>query len=276
LRKDQENLRATCLDSSQRGNGRHGVFLVEDAGGSRYVIKSYGRKRSKWREISGSLANFLAGKSSLHPLHRIETEKSVLKTWREHGFDVFERLEDKDFIRTERPYIVLEYVQGQTLLSYFADPHIAQAEKAAMLRHFLPEWGRRHQLAMKTGNRLLIQEHPSFKHVFVSESGRLIFFDFETVYQAPHSLPSLIGREIAGYVRSLYKVTPPDAFGGFLDIIIQEYPHREYLSYPFRYFFRHPNPMLRVLYSLDRRLPRHQKRHSKYPVAQMLQEHLRI
>lgn len=222
------------------------------------------------------LPNFLAGKSSLRPRDRFETEKRVLETWREHGFHVFEQAEKEDFIGIKEPHLVLEYVHGQTLLSYFADPHVGKDEKIAILRRFIPEWGRRHDLAMKSGNRLLIQEHPSFKHVFVNEAGRLIFFDFETVYQAPHSLPSLIGREIAGYVRSLYKVTPPDEFSGFLDIIIQEYPHREYLLYPFRYFFRHPNPIMRVLYSLDRRLPRHQKRHSKYPVARMLGEHLRI
>ena len=269
-------LKATCLDSSKRGDGHHGVFLVEDAGRNKYIVKCYGRKRKKWREIPETLANFLAGKSSLDPWDRFETEKRVLETWRTHGFDVFEPVEHPDFMGMKEPYLVLEYVQGQTLLSYFADPHVGRGEKITMLRRFLPSWGRRHHLALKSGNRLFIQEHPSFKHVFVNEAGRLIFFDFETVYQAPHSLRSLIGREIAGYLRSLYKVTPSDEFPGFLDVIIREYPHREYLFYPFRYFFRHPNPVMRILYSLDRRLPRHRKRHSKYPVARMLWEQLRI
>jgi hypothetical protein len=269
-------LKATCLDSSKRGDGHHGVFLVEDASDNKYIVKCYGRKRSKWREILGTLANYLAGKSSLRPLDRFETEKKVMKTWHDHGFHVFKQSEVEDFIGIKEPHLVLEYVRGQTLLSFFADPHVGKDEKTAMLRRFIPEWGRRHHLAMKSGNRLLIQEHPSFKHVFVNDTGQFFAFDFETVYQAPHRLASLIGREIAGYVRSLYKVTAPEEFSGFLDIIIQEYPHREYLLYPFRFFFRHPNPIMRMLYSLDRRRPRHQKRHSKYPVARMLGEHLRI
>jgi hypothetical protein len=32
--------------------------------------------------------------------------------------------------------------------------------------------------------------------------------------------------------------------------------------------------MIQLIYTLDRRLPRHQKRHSKYPVARLLRDHL--
>jgi len=267
-------LKATCLDSSRRGDGHHGVFLIEAVNKKKYIVKCYGRKRSKWREILGAPGNYLAGKSSLRPVSRFHTEKEVLHTWRQHGFDVFREPKDFSPMGITPLHLVFEYVNGRTLLSYFADPHIDKDDKIATLKRFIPEWGRRHHLAMKTKNRLLIQEHPSFKHVYMNNDGRLIFFDFETVYTSMHSLPSLIGREIAGYVRSLYKVIFPAEFTDYLDVLVREYPYRDYLSYPFTYFFRHPNPMIQLIYTLDRRLPRHQKRHSKYPVARLLRDHL--
>jgi hypothetical protein len=267
-------LKATCLDWSRRGDGHHGVFLIEAVNKKKYIVKCYGRKRSKWREILTIPGNYLTGKSSSRPLTRFHTEKEVLHTWRRHGFDVFQEPKDFPPMVITPPHLVFEYINGRTLLSYFADPHIGKDDKMGTLKRFIPEWGRRHHLAMKSKNRLLIQEHPSFKHVYMNNDGRLIFFDFETVYTPMHSLPSLIGREIAGYVRSLYKVIFPGEFNDFLDVLVREYPYREYLSYPFNYFFHHPNPLIKLLYALDRRLPRHQKRHSKYPVARLLKDRL--
>lgn len=268
-------LKVTCLDRSRRGDGFHGVFLIEAVNKRKYIVKCYSRKRSKWQEILGTPGNYLVGKSSSHPLARFQTEKKVLETWQQHGFDVFQQPDDFPPMAIATPHLVFEYINGRTLLSYFSDPRITKEDKIAALKRFIPEWARRHHLSMKHGDRLLVHEHPSFKHVYMNDDGRLIFFDFETVYTERHSLPSLIGREIAGYVRSLFKVIPPGQFNDFLDVLIREYPHREYLSYPFHYFFRHPNPFLRFLYAIDRRLPRHRKRHSKYPVARLLKDHLR-
>lgn len=264
--------KVTCLEYSKRGDGHHGIFLIEDPGAQKYVVKCYSRKRSHWREVLNAISNYLSGRSSSRPLGRFNIEKKVLQTWREHGFDVFKQPKDLESLEITKPHLLFEYVKGQTLLSYFADPRISKEDKIEKLKRFIPEWGRRHHIAMKSGNRLLIQEHPSFKHVYINDGGRFIFFDFETVYTKLHSLPSLIGREIAGYVRSLYKVIPPEEFNEFLKLIINEYPHREYLLYPYDYFYRHPNPLVRFSHSLVRRLPRNKRRHSKYLVAPLIRD----
>lgn len=266
--------KVTCLDYSKRGDGHHGIFLIEDPGAQKYVVKCYSRKRGHWREVLDAISNYLSGRSSSRPLGRFNTEKKVLQTWREHGFDVFKQPKDLESIAINKPHLVFEYIKGQTLLSYFADPRISKEDKIEKLKRFIPEWGRRHLIAMESGNRLLIQEHPSFKHVYINDGERFIFFDFETVYTKLHSLPSLIGREIAGYVRSLYKVIPPKEFNEFLKLIINEYPHREYLLYPYDYFYCHPNPLVRFSHSLVRRLPRNKRRHSKYLVAPLIREYL--
>jgi hypothetical protein len=74
-------LKATCLDWSRRGDGHHGVFLIEAVNKKKYIVKCYGRKRSKWGEILTIPGNYLTGRSSSRPLTRFNTEKEVLHTY---------------------------------------------------------------------------------------------------------------------------------------------------------------------------------------------------
>ena len=121
--------KVTCLDSSKRGDGHHGVFLIENPSAHKYVVKCYGRKRSHWREVLDAISNYLSGRSSSRLLGRFNTEKKVLQTWREHGFDVFKQPKNLESIAINKPHLVFEYVKGQTLLSYFADPRISKENK---------------------------------------------------------------------------------------------------------------------------------------------------
>ncbi len=272
--------KTVCLDCSPRGDGKHGIFLI-NAANKKLVLKCYGRKRSAWQTLLDNLEHLIVGKSLTWAKTRFKTEKKSLEIWAKHGFDVFRQPSDSSKINSPkinigRPFIIFEYVTGRTALEYFADPKVEHKDKIELLKQFIPEWNRRHKLAMETQNRYLLQEHPSFKHVFKSNDNRLIYFDFETVYTPRHSIKALIGREIAGYVRSLIKVVPEKKSKEFLDLIINEYPDTEYLSYPDFYFFRHPNLLLRLLCAIDRQMPRHKKRHSKYPVAKLLDERLKF
>lgn len=265
------NAQAECMDCSRRGNDTHGIFLLRREGTS-YVVKCYGHKRSRWQSWGKSFGNYLGGRSSENYLMRYRTEKRVLALWRQCGFEVFRETRLPD-LSIPYPHLVMEHVAGRTLLHYFSDPQQPIAEKVAVFRRFLPEWGRRHLLALQTGDRLLIQEHPSFKHVFYGDDGRLIFFDFETVY-IRYDIRNLIAREIAGYARSLVKVANAADLRDFFDILVKEYPYREFLSYPYQYFFKSVNPVARVVQFWDRLLPRRRKSHSKYRVALLLREYL--
>ena len=267
--------KAVCLDCSPRGDGKHGIFLI-NAADKKLIIKCYGRKRSAWQTLLDNLEHLIVGKSLTWAKTRFKTEKKSLEIWAGHGFDVFRQPPLDSKINIDQPFIMFEYVTGLTALEYFANPEVEHKDKIDLLKKVIPEWNKRHKLAMETQNRYLLQEHPSFKHVFKSDDNRLIYFDFETVYTARHSIKALIGREIAGYVRSLVKVVPEKRCREFIDVIISEYPDHEYLSYPYLYFFRHPNLLLRLLCAIDRRMPRHKKRHSKYPVAKLLNKRLKF
>jgi hypothetical protein len=47
------------------------------------------------------------------------------------------------------------------------------------------------------------------------------------------------------------------------------------LQYPYDYFFRHPNRLLRLAFAMDRQLPRNRRPHSKYNIARRIQTFLK-
>ncbi len=268
------SMKAVCLDRSRRGGGRHGVLLIEYLG-EKCVIKCFHYKRAKLQCLLNSLGNYLTGRTAFDPFTRFRTENHVLQAWRENGFEVFRQPDDFPPIFVDVPHLIFEYVPGRTLKSYFSDHEISKAEKLLTLKRFMPEWGRRHFLAQKDGNRYLIQVHATFQHVILSaEDGRLIFHDFEVSYTNRHSLPSIIGREIAGYIRSLFGAVPIEDFNDYIDVLIREYPHPAFLYYPFHYLFKHPNRFVRFGYWFDRQRPRNRRQRSKYNMAIRIQDRL--
>ena len=266
-----DGMTCKCLDRSVRGEGKHGIYLLESSG-KKWVVKYYHHKRGRLQRLLGHLECYFSGRSGISPQLRYRNEKQSLKIWRENGFEVFRQPDELPPISIEGPHLVFEYVPGRTLKDFFFDRQIPKADKLRTFKRFLPEWGRRHRLAYKCANRYLIQEHPTFQHVYMSaEDRRLIFYDFEIVYTRLYPLPDLIGREIAGYIRSL----PPEDLDAYLPIFIQAYPHPEFLSYPFYYFHRHPNPVFRLLNALDRQMPRNRRQKSKYNIAKRIQGYLK-
>ena len=266
-----DGMTGLCLSRSVRGAGKHGIYLIESSG-KKWVIKYYHHKRGGRQRVLGNLENFLSGRSGISPQRRFRNEEQSLRIWRENGFDVFRQPVELPPIAIDGPHLVFEYVPGRPLKYFFFDPEIPKADKLITFEQFLSEWGRRHFLAHKYQNRYLIQEHPTFQHVFMSAEGRrFIFYDFEIVYTRFHHLADLIGREIAGYIRSL----PPEDLDDYLPILVREYPYPEFLGYPFGYFFRHPNPVFRVLYALDRQQDRNRRQKSKYNIAKRIQGYLK-
>lgn len=268
-------MEAICLDRSHRGSGNHGVFLIQTPQ-KKWVVKCYDHKRGRVQRLLSRWENFFAGRSAFDPESRFHTEKQTLRTWREYGFDVFQEPNALPPITIDFPHLVFEYVSGRTLKDYFLDTAIQKADKLKMLKRFVPEWSRRHRLALETGNRRLIQERATFQHVFLSAADdRLIHFDFEIVYTSRHSLKGIIAREIAGYLRSLFTAVPRNDYLTYLDTFVRAYPYLEFLNFPHDYFFSHPNRLIRLGFAIDRRLPRNRRLNSKYNITERIQEHLK-
>jgi hypothetical protein len=261
------------LDQSRGGDPCQGIFLLATKD-RRAVLKVFGPKHSPLALPLARLDRRFSGRSAPDPASRFHTERSVLEIWRRCGFDVFRSLEGTVVIDIPFPYLTLEYVEGPTLKNFFGDPGISSGQKRRVFRRFLPDWGRRHLLAGQTADRHLIQEHASFKHVLMSSDERLISFDFEEVFTERYSPAFLIGREIAGYLRSLYRVSSAADFDAYLDVLLDHYRPAEFLAYPYTYFFRHPNSLLRGAYAIMRRFPANRRDNSRYSVIRRLQRRL--
>ena len=117
----------------------------------------------------------MRGDHPLIPGHDSARKRKTLDIWQENGFEVFRRLKQPPPVSIDFPHLVFEFVSGRTLKEYFLDSAIGKADKLNTFKRFLPEWSRRHAVALETRNHYLIQERATLQHVFMSaEDGRLI------------------------------------------------------------------------------------------------------
>lgn len=237
------------------------------------VLKVYYGDRSLFNYLSKSLENYLASQTSFMPRARLKTEMEALKLWRDIGirvFDVYEDVVVEDL--PEGGYALFEYVPGVQFVKYFGDDTVSLEDKLAMWRRFLPIWHHRHHEAVTRREPRLIHENGDLKHVMIWEDD-LVFFDFEMVFRSRRRILEFVGREISAYLKSLGKTVGEDHFDTFLKETVAHYPNRDYLEQAYIFAFKNPNPLVRTMRFLDRKLKsRAKKPFSKYNVALRLRK----
>ena len=235
------------------------------------VLKVYYGDRSLYQYVTKSLGNvLLSGQTSFMPLARWRTEYACLHLWREAGFRVFDTYDD---VRVEGPvpekgWRLFEYVDAPRFVHYFADPSVPVEERRAMWRRFLPEWHRRHALAVARNEPRLVHENGDMKHVMMMPDGRFLFFDFEMCFRSRRRVREFVARAILAYLKSLGKCVGEELFPVFLEDTVEHYPEPSLLAHAYTVAFRHPNLVTRAGRFLDRRMKRRAKKpFSKYSVA---------
>lgn len=257
---------------------RNGNFLYKvPFRGGWAVLKLYYGSRSRFRYVYKSVGNvWFANQTSMMPRTRRRVELECIHLWRDAGFRVFDTYEDVVVEGLPRGgYTMFEWVDGLKLADYLEDPSQPLADKLALWRRFLPEWHRRHQLAIERGEPRFVHENGDLKHVMIY-GDELVYFDFEMVFRSRRRVREFVAREILSYLKSLGKRVGAELWPEFLREVVEHYPDRDLLKYTHTFAYRNPNPLLRTARSLDRLLkPRARKPFAKYSVATKLDELLR-
>jgi len=239
------------------------------------VLKLYYGDRNLYQYISKTLGNVLVcNQTSFMPKGRLRTEMACLRLWRDAGFRVFDIYDDvKVEDMPEGGYAMFEYVDRPRFVNYFADDAAPIDERVEMWRRFLPEWHRRHALAIEKREPRFIHENGDLKHVMIMEDGRFLFFDFEMVFRSRRRVKEFVGREILSYLKSLGKTVGPKYWDLFMKETVEHYPDKNLLDYTYVFAFKNPNPVLRAARWLDRKLKAGaSKPFSKYNVALKLHD----
>jgi hypothetical protein len=257
------------LDASARGSGWNSVWLLAWNERS-YVLKIYGRRRTRLREWMTHLSQRLTGKTGYTANARRETERRCLTLWRDAGFDV-PRIDcaPVPLPPLPVPFLLMEYLPGPLLGSFLADPDGRPEEKKRLFLRFLGDWGKRHAAALARSEPALLQEHPGLDHLLVSGT-RLATFDLEVAYTSRSRVAESVSAEIAGLVRSLFKVLPEQEAGRYLGLMAKSYPDRSRLARVHTDLFNSPSPAVRPIHALDRRLFRKPGSLDKYGAAERL------
>jgi tRNA A-37 threonylcarbamoyl transferase component Bud32 len=216
------------LAISRRGDGRHQVVSAR-LDGRAVVVKLYGRKRPWLPTLARAFGHrFLVAKTGLGARTRRDTEARLLRLWRAHGFAVPEILELSLPEPDERPYLVLEQIEGTTVQAELRDVSIPLERLEAGMAEFAANWCRRHALAERLREPGLVHAHPGFAHLLDRRSD-WVTFDLEYAYTDPRRVDSLIAVEIAGFVASLQSAAGPRA-APLLRALVAAYPDHDRLA----------------------------------------------
>jgi hypothetical protein len=239
------------------------------------VAKIYEGSRGRWLHLKKTFGNVvLTGRSSHMPSARCRTEIDCIRVWESHGFRCFGMLPEVALEGVPRHlYMVYEYVPGCHFREYFGDSSIPLEQRIDTWRRWIPEWYRRHRIAIETRDPRLIQENGDVKHVMLWEDD-FVYFDFEMVYRS-RNLRQLVGREILAYMRSVGRFFGDELYDRMLDELVAHYPDKVLLHSAWEAAFRCPNPLMRLGRALERNLkPSNRKRYSKYNVARDIKRRL--
>ena len=151
-----------------------------------------------------------------------------MRLWRAHGFTVPEILELSLPEPDERPYLVLEQIEGPTVQAELRDVSIPLERLEAGMAEFGAAWCRRHALAERLREPGLVHAHPSFAHLLDWRSD-WVTFDFEYAYTDPRRVERLVAVEIAGFVSSLHSAAGARA-APLLRSLVAAYPDHDRLA----------------------------------------------
>lgn len=221
-------LDGTLLAISRGGDGRHQVVSAQIQGRP-VILKLYGRKRPRLPTLVRAFGHrFLVAKTGLAARTRRDTDARILALWRRHGFAVPEVLDLALPEPDDRPFLVLERVDGATVRSELRDARFPLQRLEAGLARFGAEWCRRHALAEKLREPGLIHAHPGFEHL-IDRDGEWVAFDFEYAYTDSRRVETLAAVEIAGFVASLQRAAGARA-DALLSVLVAAYPDRDRLA----------------------------------------------
>jgi hypothetical protein len=239
------------------------------------ILKVYYGTKTTFETLQKSFGNVvIQGQTSYMPKTRCHIERSCIELWAKHGFPTFEIYD----VEVRAPgcvpggYLLIEYVEAPELLDFLIDESQSLDARFELYRKWLPEWSRRHDLAIELREPLLVHENGDGGHVMLRD-GKFIWFDFEMIYRSRAAVPAHVSHEIAQYIWHIYKSIPESMRARFLEETVAGYPNRERLLSAYDYFYKHPNPFLRVARALDRRFRKKaRKPTSKYSVTAKLKE----
>jgi hypothetical protein len=239
------------------------------------VLKVYYGSRSPLLYVKKTIGNLLlTGRSSHMPRARYRTEVACARLWERHGFRCFGMHPE---VRVEglpdEGYMLWDWTPGRHFREYFRDTSVPLEERMATWMRWLPEWHRRHAIAVRDREPLLIHENGDVKHVMLWE-GEFVSFDFEISFRS-RNVRDLVGRELLAYMRSVGKFFGDALYERMMDLLVEHYPDKDLLLSGWEHAFHNHNPLVRLARRLDVALkPRHGGRYSKYSVARDLKRRL--
>lgn len=217
------------LYMAPRANGLGNAMYKVTGPEGTCLLKLYRRRWNRLQSLSESLyARYVHRRTSGRPQARFESERDNIAAWAREGFDVC-RLFDRPLPDgVQGPALFMEYCPGRPLTEVLRDTSVAWHNKVDHISALASEMSRRHQRAVATGNRRLLQKHGTTDHILLFEDRR-ITIDLEGAFLPSYRMEEALVRELSGYLRS-FRVLG-DRLDDGMDIFITAYADRKLLHH---------------------------------------------
>lgn len=127
---------------------------------------------------------------------RADAEAAAMSAFRAAGFGTFELVE-----RCAHDALVFRLERGRTLDEVLRDAPVA--ERVEAVRRVARDVRDRQVVALRSGERRLVHPFPRLGHVFVTDDGRHLHFDFEGVVNPSLGIEALLGLETESFLAFL-------------------------------------------------------------------------
>jgi len=200
--------RRRVLQDSHRGGAGNQLLLYDTPQGPA-LLKVY---RARGARLGEALKRFsylaIERKRGVTARQRCALERSQLRLWREHGFDVPALLDlplPEGYSAETASW--LEYCPGPTLHGFVSDPAQPQGVRAEAVARFAGVLAKRQARVRQSHELGLVMKHASLKHVLL-HAGRQIHFDLEGAHAPAVDSRDALADELSGLVRSLLRAAP--------------------------------------------------------------------
>ncbi|MFN0059536.1 MAG: hypothetical protein ACKVX7_13855 [Planctomycetota bacterium] len=216
------------------------------------LLKVYRRRGGRGGEwFKDQSHRLFEGKRGVTARARFETELASMALWTEKGFDTFRRCEHALPAPNLTPSMWVEFCAGRSLADIYEDEATSFDEKALLTQRMAADVARRQQLAFTLDEPLLVQEHASIKHLFITGERR-IWFDLENAYGPRYRVIEALAQELSGLLRSMARKAEAQ-FEPLLHAFVRGYTQRELLREIATYGVHHAGVYRRIKRWYDRR-----------------------
>ena len=159
-----------------------------------------------------------------------QTEAQFLTHWANEGFPVPKLFNATINIASNSPFLVLEYIEGQTLMHFLKDSSISREIKVQTLSAIFKSNANRHKIALQNQDHRLVHHDLNSGNILIKDKRSFFYIDFEGSFadsKRNKNIQDKISIEVAKLVRWSARDMGRENLSAILELMLGAYKGTE-------------------------------------------------